>query len=112
MVAGVRLSPHRAVDARRRQPRHQIGRQQEMVDPQPRVAPERVPEIIPEGIECFGGMDGAERIGPALIEQALISLPDLWSEQRVIVPSLRTVDVEFRRHDIEVADENDRGFCQ
>lgn len=40
------------------------GTPQQMIDPEPRIAPIRVPEIIPERVDDLAGMECMQRIGP------------------------------------------------
>src|SRR6187402_2824361 len=79
-----------------------------MIEPQAGVAAPGVPEVIPEGIDPFVRMERAYSVGPALIDEAAEGEPDLGAEERVIDPTLRLVDVEFGRHDVEIAGEHHR----
>src|SRR5215212_9373927 len=79
-----------------------------MIEPQAGVAAPCVPEVIPEGIDPFVRMERAYSVGPALIDEAAIGEPDLGAEERVVNPALRLVDVEFGRHDVEIAGEHHR----
>src|SRR5688572_13958297 len=67
-----------------------------------------IAEIIPEGIDALVRIQCAYRIGPPLLQQALVCLAAFRLEQRVAAPGLRIVDVEVRGHDVEVAREHDR----
>ena len=42
--------------------------EEKMIDPQPGVAGESIPEIVPEGKQLFVGVNSSQRIGPALGE--------------------------------------------
>ena len=79
-----------------------------MIDAQPGIAGKGVPEIFPEGVDPLIGMQGSQRVGPALRDKAAIGVAHLRPKQRVIDPSLRRVDVEIGRHDVEVAGQNGR----
>jgi len=48
------------------------------------------------------------RIYPSLVSEILVSLPHLDTEQGVVFPTLRFVQVEVGRHDVEVAHEHER----
>src|SRR5215212_9959782 len=79
-----------------------------MIEPQAGVAAPRVPEVIPEGIDPLVRMECAYSVGPALIDEAAEGEPDLGAKERVVNPALRLVDVEFGRHDVEIAGEHHR----
>ena len=76
-----------------------------MVDAQARVALEGVPPVFPEGVDALLRMQLADGVGPALGEKVRIGFPDLRAEQRIVAPALRRINVEIRRHDIEIADQ-------
>ena len=79
-----------------------------MIDTESGVAREGVPEILPERVDPLIRMQSPQRVGPALRDKAAISIPYLRPEECVIHPSLRRVDVEIGRHDVEVAGQNGR----
>ena len=74
-----------------------------MVDADARVALERAAPIIPEAVNSFIGMEMADRVGPALIQNAPEGGPGVGRKQRVVLPILGLVDVEVGRDDILVA---------
>jgi hypothetical protein len=78
-----------------------------MVDAQPGVPAVGVPEIIPESIDAFVRMNLSERIGPTLRDEIAIGGSNLRTEERVIEPTLRLVDVHIRGHDVEIASQDD-----
>jgi hypothetical protein len=51
--------------------------QQQVIDAQPGVAGKGVPEIFPERIGPLARMEGPQRVGPALLDQAAIGLAHL-----------------------------------
>ena len=53
-------------------------------------------------------MQRAQRVGPALVEQAEIGGANLGREQRVVEPALGLVDVPLGRHHVEIAGQHDR----
>jgi len=55
------------IDLRAEEPLRERLAEKEVIDPQPGIARECIPEIIEEGIDCLGGVDRAQRIGPALL---------------------------------------------
>src|ERR1700722_17867523 len=79
-----------------------------MVDAQAGVPAKRVPKIIPEGVDSLVRMESAERIRPALFEEAEIRSPRLRREQRIVEPPLRLLDVEIGWHDVEITCEHSR----
>ena len=79
-----------------------------MIDAETGVAREGVPEIFPECVNPLAGVQSAQGISPPLLDQISIGLTHLGTEQRVIDPALRRVDIEIRRHDVVIAREHDR----
>ena len=108
MIARIRLAAHRTIHARRREPLRQIGAEQQVVEPQARVARPAVPHVVPVGVDAVVRMQRADRIGPALGEQPLEGGAAFRLHQRVLVVGVRVIDVERRRHHIVVAGEHDR----
>src|SRR3954466_7308386 len=100
MVAGVlpgsRLSPNGG----RRHPGDYGRRKQEVIDPQPGVALERISPVLPERVDALFRMKMADRVRPPLRQELAIGLADFRPEQRVVTPALRLVDVELCRHDV------------
>jgi hypothetical protein len=47
-------------------------------------------------------------VRPTLMNQVSIGLPNLWTKESIISPSLGCINVELRRHDIKIAEECDR----
>jgi DNA polymerase-3 subunit epsilon len=79
-----------------------------MVDPQAGIPRIGIPEIVPEGVDSFGRMTRPQRVGPALIQQTGVGRPHFRREQRIVDPPFGFVDIEVRRHDVEIAGEDDR----
>ncbi len=100
--------PHPLVHPGIDQTRRQFGVQQQMVDTQPRVGLPVLAEVIPEGIDALVRVARAQRIGPALCQQAAVAFPALGLQQRVLEPRARVVDVLVGRHHVEVAGQHHR----
>ena len=84
MVAGVLLTTHPTIDTGRLQARRKIGAEQQMVDAQPGILLPVLTEIVPEGIDRFVRNLGAQGIGPALSQQALIARAAFRLQQRIL----------------------------
>src|SRR5437868_6254267 len=97
MIARPFPPPHLAVDVGGNQPRGRVGAEQEMVDAQPGIARPGVPPIVPEGVDRLCGVEVADGVGPALLQQPGISGAGLRLHQRVVEPALGLVDVEIGR---------------
>jgi len=67
VIAGLLPAAHMSIDLRAEEPLRERLAEKEVIDPQPGIARECIPEIIEEGIDCLGGVDRAQRIGPALL---------------------------------------------
>ena len=83
---------------------------EEVVDAQAGIAAVGVAEIIPECVDGVVWMKLAQGVGPALRDKCVEGCADFGSEEGVIHPFFRFVDVFFGRHDIVVAGE-DHGFA-
>src|SRR5256885_14682779 len=79
-----------------------------MVDPDASVALERIPPIVPEGVDPLVRVKAPDGVGPSLCDQLTIPVARLWSEQRVLRPALRLVDVNLGRDDVVIADQDRR----
>jgi hypothetical protein len=90
VVAALLPPAHGFIDLGAFQSFGEIGCEQQMVDPQSRIAGIGVPEIIPEGIDAFVRMQGSQRIGPALPAAAAAtrrrSSDDAWGLPGGLVP--------------------------
>ena len=64
--------------------------------------------MLPECVDPLTRVQSPQSVGPALLNKAAIGVAHLRPKQRVIHPSLRRVDVEIGRHDVEVAGQNGR----
>src|SRR5206468_10229632 len=71
VVARAFLAAHPAVDPGFDELARERLVQQQVVDAQPRVALPVVAEVVPEGVDGFVGMELADRVGPALLQEAL-----------------------------------------
>jgi hypothetical protein len=95
MIAGLFLSAHIAIDARRFEAMRHRRTQQDMVDAQSCVAAVGVPEIIREGIDTLDRMECPQRIGPALGRQSFDrprGLPGGRGRRLPIAPACRRRD--------------------
>jgi hypothetical protein len=108
VIARPFAGPHIAVDAGGNQAAGNGWAQQQMIDAQPGIAGKGVPEIFPERVDPLIGVHGPHRVGPALRDQAAISVAHLRPEQGVIDSALRRIDIQVGRHDVEVARQNGR----
>src|SRR3954467_12648142 len=79
-----------------------------MIDADAGVALERVPPIVPEGVDPLIRMQMPDRVSPALSDELAILLASVGREQSVLRPAFRLVDVDVCRDDVVVADQ-DRG---
>ena len=70
MVTG----PHMALDAGGNQAAGKGRAQQQVIDAQSGVAGECIPEIFPERVGPLIGMQGPQRVGPALRDQAAVGV--------------------------------------
>ena len=82
-----------------------------MVDPEPGVALEAVAPIFPERVDALTRVQVPDGVGPALGNEMSIGLADFRPEKGIVQPALGLVDVDPRRHDVEVAGE-DRGHAE
>src|SRR6185369_15091538 len=94
MVARMLLAAHPAIDTRLHQARCECGVEQQVVDTQAGIAIPMLAEVIPEREDRLVGMQMPDRIGPALLEQALVTLPGFRLQQCILEPRARVVDVE------------------
>lgn len=108
MITGVLPGTRKLVDTARGQPFTQGRAEQEMIDTKAGVARERLPEILPEGINPLVRMQQAESVRSSHGDQLGIGGPHLRIEQGIIAPPLRGVDIQVSRHDVEVADKSHR----
>ena len=70
MVAGLLLPTHPTIDARIDEIINQAGGDQQMVQAHAVVGPPSIAKVGPEGPKRSDGMLSAQRVGPALVEQA------------------------------------------
>src|SRR5205085_9901439 len=92
VIAGLLPATRFPVDAGGLELLRQRRAEQRMVDADARVARERVPPIVPEGVNALVRKEVPDRVGPALRDQLAMPLPRLRGEQRVLGPALRLVD--------------------
>jgi len=110
MVARLVERPRAGVDAGCLEPLRRGLVQQQMVDADAGIAFERAPPIGPEAVDALIGMQVADRIGPALVEDAAIGGFGFGREERVLLPVLGFVHIEVGGNDVEVAANDDGGI--
>ena len=74
-----------------------------MIDAQPGIAGEGVPEILPKGVDALAGIEVTQRIFPSQLYELRIRFAHFRPEQRVVTPALRCIDVQVGRHDVVIA---------
>src|SRR6185437_2776187 len=94
---------HPVIDVGVEEAGREIGTQQQVIDSQTRVALEVIAKEVPERVEPFLRMAGAQGIHPALIEQTLVGGAGLRLQQRVLPPAFRIVDIGVGRHHVVVS---------
>jgi hypothetical protein len=77
VIARPFAGPHITVDAGGDQAARKGWAQQQMIDAQSGVAGKRVPEILPERVDPLIGVERAQRVCPALLDQAAIGVAHL-----------------------------------
>jgi hypothetical protein len=82
--------------------------EQQMIDPEPSVTSVCVSKIIPELINALVRAKRPQRVGPALVNESAVGVPDFRAEQCVVQPALRLLDIKIGRHDDVVCGEDDR----
>jgi hypothetical protein len=68
------------------QQRRRLFVEQKVINPQPRISGPAVPEIVSERIHRLLRMQGAEGVGPALLQQPTKPFPGCRLDKRVLVP--------------------------
>src|SRR5579864_1931865 len=86
VIACAVLAAHLAVDACVFQTRGKLGAEQEMVEPQARIARPAVSFVVPEGVHRLLRVDVANRVRPALLEERGKRGAALWLDQSILVP--------------------------
>jgi len=108
VIAGFLPPSNKRVDAGAPQPAGKRETEQQVIDAQAGVARIRIPEIVPERVHGRIWVDRATSVGPTLLQQAREGGTNLGSEQSIVEPVLRLVDVTLGRHHIEVTREHNR----
>ena len=103
MIAGASHPPHLAIDSGLNQPLRRLLAQEQMIEAKPCVARPAVSQIIPEGVHRLVGMELADGIDPALVEEPPEQRARLGLNQSVLRIGLAEVDVALGWHDIEVS---------
>src|SRR5689334_11289734 len=71
VIAGAILAADLAIDAGLEQARRKRRAEQEMVEPQARIARPAVALVVPEGEHLIIRMQRADRVAPALVDELL-----------------------------------------
>jgi hypothetical protein len=108
VITGPYAAAYFAVDAGSDKAAGNSRAQQQMVDAQTGVAAKGIPEIFPERVDPLIRVKNPQRVGPALVDKLAVGLAHLRPEQGVIDPALRGIDIQFRRHHVEVAGQDHR----
>ena len=108
MVAGLLAAAIFLVDPGVEQPVGGLRRQQRMIDADAIVLLPRTGLVVPERVDAAGGMEGAQRVGEAEVENRAVLRPGLGLEQRIAGPVRRVPRIARRRDDVEVAGEDRR----
>src|SRR3954447_13073288 len=99
MITGLVPAARLAVDTGGLERLRQRRAQQRMVDADAGVARERIPPIMPEGVDALVWVKVADGVGPALRDKLAVLLPRRGSEQCVLGPALGLVHVLLGRND-------------
>src|SRR5215203_7197755 len=107
----IQLAPHRyvvgrvgqaaygLVDAGGGEPVGGLRREQEMVDTQAPVLGPAAGLVVPEGVDRRVGLEGADRVGQAEVDQAAQRPARLRLAERVVGEGFRVIDVHLGRAD-------------
>lgn len=107
MIAGPVEASDPSVNAAAAQRSRKAWRNQQMVDPQSLVPGPALAQVRPEGPGRLGRIEGAQGVGPTLIEQPLEGRAAFGAKQRVAAVGMVGIDVGLRRDDIVVAGQDD-----
>src|SRR6185437_2005061 len=88
-----------------------LRRAQQVIDAQALVAIPAPGLIIPEAVAMRLGMEDAERIDQAEVEEGAEAAARFRTAQRVVAPAGGIVDVIVGRHDVVVAGEHERDLA-
>src|ERR1700691_319950 len=110
MIARFLPAANGPIDSGAAKPWGQRAIQQQVIDSQARIASICISEVIPKRIDSLPRMKRSNRVCPSLLEQLTISSSRLWSKQRIVHPPFRFVDVNFSRHHVVIAGEDDGCF--
>jgi len=84
------------------------GAQQEMVDPQPRIALAAVAEAVPEGIDRLVRIEFANRVRPDLFQELATGGAALRLEPRIFVIGSHLINVGVWRDHVKIAHQHNR----
>src|SRR6185503_14794761 len=85
VVRRLLLTPRPFIDTRALQPVRRLGRTKQMVEPKPQVPLPAAGGIVPESVELLLiGVQRAQRVGPALVDDPPPYLPRLRLHHRVV----------------------------
>ena len=86
VVACALFSPHPAVYAACNKPLGKIGAQKDVIEAQPLIAWPTMPHVVPKRVHGIARMQGANCVGPTLIENLLKRRTALRLHESIIVP--------------------------
>src|SRR4029077_3786814 len=95
-----------AIDPRLAQSPGEGRIQQQVIDAQSGIALVSVAEVVPERIDLLFGMQGTNRIRPALPHEPSEGFTSLDTEERIIDPALGLVHVPLGWDDVEISGEH------
>lgn len=110
MIARVGPSSNVAIHADRSKVAGQCRADEEMVYPEPGVAAEGVPQVLPECVNALVRMQVPDGVDSAVVRHGGERLAHLRPEQSIIPPPFWSVDIQVSRHNVEVSGEHDRQF--
>ena len=108
MITGIVFATNRAIDAGGNQPLRGFAAQQEMVDAQPAIARPAVSQVAPIRVHRRVGMQRADGVAPALLENARKTRAAFRLKQRILGIGLCRINIAIGRNDVEVAGQHDR----
>ena len=108
MIAGAFPAADLAIDTGGGQPLGRLRAQEEVIDAQPGVPRPAVPHVIPERVHRRVGMQRADGVEPAVVEQTRKTRTRLAPKQRILGVGFCRIDIAVRRNDVVVPGQHDR----
>ena len=108
MVARILLATNIAINTRIDEALGKHGAEQQVVEPQARIAPPPVALVVPERVDRFARVSHTDRIDPSLVQQSAERRSAGRLNQGVLCPGFRRVDVHVSRDNVVVAGQDDR----